>query len=322
MHEGAIAGAFVENYLLEKSRVVAKMQRGERSYHIFYQLCMSSWAASLSLSSADQFAFLAASGCASVPGVDDAEDFDVVMSALTAMGFSQEDVTWTFSLVAAVLHLGNLDFSPTDGGEGSELQGAMDQHLSLAAHYLSVEAGTLVAALVERQVAIRGEVQHMRNKPKDAIEAVEALCKAVYSSLFDEIVRRINTAVGGEKGVSIGVLDIFGFEIFEVNSFEQLCINFTNERLQQKFNQHTFLQEETLYIAEGVQFDKVPFIDNKPVLEMLSSKPWGVLNLLDEEVRVPQGSDVKWVAKCEERHATSRCASRPIPPDLICTHWH
>ena len=120
----------------------------------------------------------------------------------------------------------------------------------------------------------------------------------------------------------VGLLDIFGFENFKQNSFEQLCINFTNERLQQKFNPHTFLQEETLYIAEGVQFDKVPFIDNKPVLEMLSSKPWGVLNLLDEEVRVPQGSDVKWVAKCEERHATSRCASRPIPPDLICTHWH
>ena len=312
-HEGSIAGAFVENYLLEKSRVIAQMQPGERSYHIFYQLCASSWAPSLSLGSAEEFSYLFASGCTTVSSVDDAADFQVVLSAFTAMNFSQEDIQWIFSLSAAVLHLGNLTFSPTDGGEGSQLESspACQQVLSFASHYLSADASTLSTALVERQVVIRGEVQHMRNKVKDANEAVEALCKAVYSTLFDDIVLRINAAVGGVRGASIGVLDIFGFEIFETNSFEQLCINFTNERLQQKFNHHTFLQEETLYLTEGVQFEKVPFIDNQPVLEMLSSKPYGVLNLLDEEVRVPQGSDVKWVAKCEERHTTSKAYGGP-----------
>ena len=130
--------------------------------------------------------------------------------------------------------------------------------------------------------------------------------------MFDDLVQRINGAVGGDRGMSIGVLDIFGFEIFETNSFEQLCINFTNERLQQKFNAHTFTQEESLYQAEGVPFDKVsspthyapsgwcpppsqcftphspwkvPFLDNGPVLELLSAKPYGLMNLLDEEVR-------------------------------------
>jgi myosin heavy subunit len=116
--------------------------------------------------------------------------------------------------------------------------------------YPQVDAQRLGAALVERQVVIRGEVQHMRNRVKEAHEAVEALCKAVYSNLFDDLVQRINSAVGGERGMSIGVLDIFGFEIFETNSFEQLCINFTNERLQQKFNSHTFTQEENLYKDE------------------------------------------------------------------------
>ena len=122
---------------------------------------------------------------------------------------------------------------------------------------MQVDAAALGAALVERQIAIRGEVQHMRNNVEKAYEAVEALAKAVYSNVFDDLVLRINAAVGGERGASIGVLDIFGFEIFEVNSFEQLCINFTNEKLQQKFNHHTFTQEESLYTSEGVPFAKV-----------------------------------------------------------------
>ena len=194
-----------------------------------------------------------------------------------------------------MLHLGNISFAPTAGGEGSTVDGQSQQLCALAAHYLQVDAAALGAALVERQVVIRGEVQHMRNTVEKACEAAEALAKArgfacsnththihglcvpfkatysnllltayhlhytkaIYSNLFDDLVRCINAAVGGERGASIGVLDIFGFEIFEVNSFEQLCINFTNEKLQQKFNHHTFTQEESLYTSEGVPFAKV-----------------------------------------------------------------
>jgi myosin heavy subunit len=213
--------------------------RGAGSYHIFYQLCTSQWAPALSLGGAEQYKYLAASGCTSVPGKDDGADFEEVLEALTAMGFGQEDVQWVFSLCAATLHMGNVRFAPIDAGEGSAVDGATQAAVSCAAMYLGVDAATLSAALTERQIAIRGEVQQMRNKVAQAVEAAEALAKAAYSSLFDELVLRINKAVGGERGVSIGVLDIFGFEIFEINSYEQLCINFTNERLQARFHERT-----------------------------------------------------------------------------------
>ena len=272
------------------------------------------------------------------------------------MGFLHEDIEWIFSLAAAILHLGNVAFEPTDAGEGSAIAqstylltylptysltylgegSAIDQSteaaLSLAAHYLHVEASTLRAALTTRTVVIRGEAQHMRNRTSDAAEAVEALCKAIYSSLFDDLVARINGAVGGERGVSIGVLDIFGFEIFETNSFEQLCINFANERLQQRFNAHTFTQELDVYEAEGVAFEPIPFLDNAPVLTLLASKPRGLFNLLDEEVIIPKGSDLKWLAKCactlypvpctsRERPQVARKVSRG-PRSPCCSHPH
>ena len=309
-NEGEIAGAFVENYLLEKSRVVGKSQQGERSYHIFYQLAISQiWAPALSLQPAEAYRYLAS--CTTVPSIDDVADFEEVSAAFTAMGFSSEDLQWVFYLAAAVLHIGNISFAPTSGGEGSAVEGQSQQLCALAAHYLQVDAAALGAALVERQVAIRGEVQHMRNTVEKAGEAAEALAKAIYSNLFDDLVSRINAAVGGERGASIGVLDIFGFEIFEVNSFEQLCINFTNEKLQQKFNQHTFTQEESLYTSEGVPFAKVPFLDNGPVIELLSSKPYGIMNLLDEEVRMPQGGDDKYLAKIAERQRQSTVFAGP-----------
>jgi len=272
LKEGSIAGAFVENYLLEKSRVT-QQGAGERSYHIFYQLCRSSWAPALSLQAPEAHRYLAASGCTSIENVDDAADFGEVAESLAGLGFGQEDMQWLFFLVAATLHLGDVAFASAEGGEGSAVEPHSHGSLSLAAHYLQVPADDLATALTQRTIVVRGEAQRLRNRREEAHAAADALAKAVYAALFDELVRRINGAVGGERGMSIGVLDIFGFEIFEHNSFEQLCINFTNEKLQGLFNEHTFQAEESLYEREGVPHEKVLFIDNKPVLELLHSKP-------------------------------------------------
>jgi len=158
--------------------------------------------------------------------------------------------------------------------------------LKLTATHLSVSEETLARALCERSIEVRGEKNRILHKPIEATEAADSLAKAVYNNIFDWLVTKINSSVEGERGLFIGVLDIFGFEIFRKNSFEQLCINFTNEKLQQHFNKNTFKEEENVYVSEGIEFTKVPFIDNQPVLDLIEKKPFGLLVLLDEEVRV------------------------------------
>ena len=175
--EGQVAGAFVEDYLLEKSRVTGVAAR-ERSYHIFYQLCASPWAPALSLGSADCYPNLGADAGAPC-AIDDVTDFEELLDAMTAMGFTQEDCQWAFYLVSGILHLSTVAFEPVDAGEGSVVAPASAHALAYAALYLGVDAAGLAAALIERQVAIRGEVQHMRNRVKEAREAAEALSKSL-----------------------------------------------------------------------------------------------------------------------------------------------
>ena len=169
---------------------------------------------------------------------------------------------------------------------------------------IQVDATRLGSALCARTIEVRGELNHILHDPTEATEAADALSKAVYNQMFNWLVKRINESVKGAKGNFIGVLDIFGFEIFQQNGFEQLCINFTNEKLQQHFNAHTFKEEEQTYLSEEVPYEPVTFIDNQPVLDLFEKKPFGLLNLLDEEVKLPKGDDAKWLEKCNHHHAS------------------
>ena len=294
---GQIAGARTENYLLEKSRVVFQTP-GERNYHVFYMLCVGSLKESLQMGpDLNHYRYLNQSGCLTVAGMDDAKEFDEVLDAMNCLGFSESDQRWIFETVAAVLLLGNLTFKPNEKDFATI---ANPEILTRIATFLGVSATDLDESLISRWFVIRGQdPTKIPFKPEEAIAAADACAKAVYGRLFDWIVQRVNQAMVVPQGTIsyIGVLDIFGFEIFETNSFEQLCINFANEKLQQHFNEYTFKLEESVYRSEEIKFFHIEFIDNQPILDMIEKKPNGLLEQLDEEIRMPKGTDETWYNK-------------------------
>jgi myosin heavy subunit len=192
--------------------------------------------------------------------------------------------------------MGNISFE----GEKSQITGDGNRWVNTVSALLQVPMAPLQKALTIRELKIRGAETTMINlESKEASENRDALAKFVYGRLFDWLVMRINQSMGtaGSTQRSIGCLDIFGFEIFEHNSFEQLCINFTNEMLQQHFNKTTFKLEESIYRSEQIKFKHVSFIDNQPMLDLITKKPMGVLPMLDEELKMPAGSDKKFIAR-------------------------
>ena len=210
------------------------------------------------------------SGCLQVAGMSDADDYERVKSAMENLSMSDQLVKDIMRLVAAVLHLGNIDFTPTseDACKVNESNGALDD----AAAALGVQAKALAHSLVNRVNKTAKETITAQLNRDKAIESRDALTKAIYGALFSYIVATLNKVITSPRasGLFIGVLDIFGFEDFKVNSFEQLCINYANERLQQFFNQHIFKMEQEEYDKEGINWSKIDFVDNQPCLDLIS----------------------------------------------------
>ena len=249
---GRISGAAVRTYLLERSRVVG-LADPERSYHIFYQLCAGAEGeerAALRLRPSTDFRYLAASTCHALTGVDDAAEYARTRRAMALVGVSDGDAAAAMRVVASVLHLGDVVFTDDGGGgdgDGCSVgAGSGEAGLQAAAALLAVPADRLRSALTTRT---RRTVDGPIVSPIDAAAAADnrdALAKTLYARLFDWLVARINEAVGQDAAAAsaIGVLDIYGFECFDANDFEQFCINLANEKLQQHFNQHVFKMEQ------------------------------------------------------------------------------
>jgi len=273
---------------------------------VFYQLTKSSMGKELGLQGPDKYAYLSKTGVYDVPDVDDEADFKSLLQAFDEMGVSSEETTWVMSLVAGVLFIGNTTFV-SDGGEGSNLTKDGLKALDNIARLLEVSKEEIVFGFTHRTIEINKETTAIPLKTYDAEASRDALAKSIYGQLFDWLVSRVNVALNGapQPWAFIGLLDIFGFEIFEKNSFEQLCINFTNEKLQQLFNRDTFQKEQAMYRKEGVPFDEIKYIDNQPILDMIEKKLGGLLTTLDDMNRMPKSTDEGFVAKADEANASN-----------------
>ncbi|XP_048478545.1 unconventional myosin-Va [Plutella xylostella] len=297
-----ISGASMRTYLLEKSRVVYQ-SAGERNYHIFYQLCASGLLPEAQLDQQETFHYLNQGGSPKIDGVDDLKTFHETRHALTTLGVTESQQKEMFTILAAILHLGNIRLiEKSDGGEDGAFIDANDKHLSLVCDLLQVSKTELELWLTHRRIESANEVIVSRMEVTNAAFARDALAKRLYGELFAWLVAAINRALETKhtRKHFIGVLDIYGFETFEINSFEQFCINYANEKLQQQFNSHVFKLEQDEYIKEEISWTMIDFYDNQPCLDLIEDK-LGVLALLDEECRVPQGSDARLAAKLRDK---------------------
>ncbi|RQO90277.1 hypothetical protein POPTR_005G089200v4 [Populus trichocarpa] len=307
---GKISGAKIQTFLLEKSRVVQCME-GERSYHIFYQLCAGAspkLREKISLKIASEYKYLRQSNCYTITGVDDAERFRGVMEALDIVHVSKEDQESVFAMLAAVLWLGNVSFSIVDNE--NHVEPLADEGLTTVAKLIGCNVGELKLALSTRKMRVGNDTIVQKLSLSQAIDTRDALAKSIYSCLFDWLVEQVNKslAVGKRRtGRSISILDIYGFESFERNSFEQFCINYANERLQQHFNRHLFKLEQEEYIQDGIDWTKVDFDDNQDCLNLFEKKPLGLLSLLDEESTFPNGTDLTFANKLKQHLNSNSC---------------
>ncbi|XP_060520743.1 unconventional myosin-Va isoform X2 [Cylas formicarius] len=299
-----ISGASMRTYLLEKSRVVFQAPE-ERNYHIFYQLCAARQKfPHFQLGHPDEFFYLNQGSSPTVPGVHDLTQFEETVQALATLGFSETDQENVFKILAGVLHLGNIQFKDCvvkieneQGQEGCMIPKS-DRHLKIFSDLLEVDEDEVKQWLVTRKLVSMRDVYLKPMTSEEAAFSRDALAKHIYAELFNWIVLMINKELesNAPRYKFIGVLDIYGFETFETNSFEQFCINYANEKLQQQFNQHVFKLEQAEYIREGIEWKMIDFYDNQPCIDLIEAK-LGVLDLLDEECKMPRGTDASWTEK-------------------------
>ena len=317
---GSIHGASIINYLLEKSRVVMQ-SKGERNYHIFYQLlaaadCNPTLKTELNLESPDFYNYVNKSGVTSINGVSDEKEYDDLVNAMNSLKFTEDDKMSIWKVMASVLKLGNVKFdvdvkaSADDGAKISNFEILED-----AAKLIGVDTKSLEKALCFRNVGNRSVIL-VSYSVTEAESMRDALVKTLYGEVFQWLINKINSTIDTPVDTPniIGVLDIFGFECFVRNSFEQMCINYCNEKLQFHFNEHIFRLEQEMYAAEGVIVPSTDFKDNQPTLDLLEApKGQGIFSMIDEEINVPKGSDTGFLNKANTKHGKHPNYEKPKP---------
>uniref|UniRef100_A0A8C7L9I6 Myosin IXA n=2 Tax=Salmoninae TaxID=504568 RepID=A0A8C7L9I6_ONCKI len=325
---GTVRGAYVEKYLLEKSRLVYQ-EHNERNYHVFYYLLAGASEEERStfhLKKPEEYHYLN-QDCFTVEGEDLKHDFERLQLAMEMVGFLPATRKQIFSLLSAILHLGNIRYKKKTYRDDS-IDICNPEVLPTVSELLEVKEEMLFEALTTRKTMTVGERLIVPYKLAEAGTVRDSMAKSLYSALFDWIVFRINHALLNNRDLeesifSIGVLDIFGFEDYENNSFEQFCINFANERLQHYFNQHIFKLEQEEYRAEGISWHNIDYIDNTGCINLISKKPTALLHLLDEESNFPQASNQTLLDKFKRQHEGNGYIEFPavMEPAFIIRHY-
>uniref|UniRef100_A0A7M4F151 Myosin heavy chain 7B n=1 Tax=Crocodylus porosus TaxID=8502 RepID=A0A7M4F151_CROPO len=301
---GKLASADIDIYLLEKSRVIFQ-QPGERSYHIYYQILSGKKPELqdmllLSLNPYDYH--FCSQGVTTVDNLDDGEELMATDHAMDILGFSNDEKYGCYKIVGAIMHFGNMKFKQKQREEQAEADGT--ESADKAAYLMGISSADLIKGLLHPRVKVGNEYVTKGQNVEQVVYAVGALAKATYDRMFKWLVTRINRTLDTRlaRQFFIGVLDIAGFEIFEYNSFEQLCINFTNEKLQQFFNHHMFVLEQEEYKKEGIEWVFIDFgLDLQACIDLIE-KPLGILSILEEECMFPKASDMSFKAKLYDNH--------------------
>ncbi|XP_017386917.1 myosin-8 isoform X1 [Cebus imitator] len=301
---GKLASADIETYLLEKSRVTFQL-KAERSYHIFYQITSNKKPDLIEMllitTNPYDYAFVS-QGEITVPSIDDQEELMATDSAIDILGFTPEEKVSIYKLTGAVMHYGNMKFKQKQREEQAEPDGT--EVADKAAYLQSLNSADLLKALCYPRVKVGNEYVTKGQTVQQVYNAVGALAKAVYEKMFLWMVTRINQQLDTKqpRQYFIGVLDIAGFEIFDFNSLEQLCINFTNEKLQQFFNHHMFVLEQEEYKKEGIEWTFIDFgMDLAACIELIE-KPLGIFSILEEECMFPKATDTSFKNKLYDQH--------------------
>ncbi|XP_071689414.1 myosin-6-like isoform X2 [Rutidosis leptorrhynchoides] len=313
--KGRISGAAIRTYLLEQSRV-CQLSDPERNYHCFYMLCAAPHEDLKRYKVGDPktFHYLNQSNCFKIDGLDERKEYIATKNAMDVVGITSEEQDAIFSVVAAILHLGNIEFT-----KGKEMDSSTPKdeksrfHLKTAAELFMCDVKALEDSLCKRVIVTRDETITKWLDPEAAATCRDALARVVYSRLFGWLVNRINSSIGQDPDSKyiIGVLDIYGFESFKTNSFEQFCINLTNEKLQQHFNQHVFKMEQDEYTKEEINWSYIEFIDNQDILDLIEKKPGGIIALLDEACMFPRSTHDTFAQKLYQTFKNHQRFTKP-----------
>ncbi|KAF3961037.1 hypothetical protein CMV_014301 [Castanea mollissima] len=343
--KGRISGAAIRTYLLERSRV-CQISDPERNYHCFYLLCAAPPEVDFikiksfelidsnsyqekeryKLGNPKSLHYLNQSNCYELVGVSDAHDYLTTKRAMDIVGISQKEQDAIFRVVAAILHLGNVDFAKGEESDSSILKDEESKfRLQMTADLLMCDPHALEDTLCKRVMITPEEIIKRSLDPNGAAVSRDGLAKTIYSRLFDWLVEKINLSIGQDPSSKclIGILDIYGFESFKTNSFEQFCINFTNEKLQQHSNQHVFKMEQEEYTKEEIDWSYIEFVDNQDILDLIEKKPGGIIALLDEACMFPKSNHETFSQKLYQTFKDHRRFIKPklTRSDFTIVHY-